>query len=175
MAMAIAAHAGDTVKFAYQGRVLVDGSVLTGVADVKVALLATSGSTVVTLWSNDGTSVDGSEPTAGEPVAVVNGVFDFMVGDTGQEPLPAILFNRDDELSLRVWFDDGYLGFQQLSPDRRIPKPRILGLREATEDLTLYVNASTGDDHYSAGLSPIFPSLCEAWSEEAKHVGLCEV
>lgn len=43
-----------------------------------------------------------------EPIEAA-GVFDMMIGDpdAGMAAIPAILFNRDDELKVRVWFNTG--------------------------------------------------------------------
>src|SRR5437868_1757186 len=46
----------------YQGRVMVNGTNLTGTGRFKFALVNATGTT--TFWSNDGTSVNGSEPAS---------------------------------------------------------------------------------------------------------------
>ncbi len=143
------ANAADQSMFNYQGRVLVQGFPYTGTGRMKAAILATSGTdTVISLWSNDGTSSAGSEPTNSFDVSVTSGVFDAMIGDSneGMATIPAILFNRDDELKIRVWFNDGIHGYQQLTPDRRITNPRRLGLSRITAPTWLYVNATSGND-----------------------------
>ncbi|MCE5229617.1 hypothetical protein LLG95_08480 [bacterium] len=152
--MAQASFAADRSMFNYQGRVLVQGYPYTGPGQMKVAILATTGtSTVYSLWSNDGSSVAGAEPTGAFGVTATGGVFDVMIGDTNlMSEVPAIIFNRDDELKIRVWFNDGTHGFQQLTPDRRLTNPRRLGVAEIRNDTTLYVNASTGND-LNSGLS----------------------
>lgn len=150
------ASASDSTMFNYQGRVMVQGMPYTGAGRMKVAILATTGtSTVASLWSNDGTSLAGSEPADSFSVNAASGVFDVMIGDTalGMQPLPAILFNRNDELKVRVWFNDGLHGFQKLSPDRRLINPRRMGVTDVYSSTTLYVNATTGDD-LNSGLSP---------------------
>lgn len=140
--------------FNYQGRVMVQGWPYTGTGRMKVAILATSGTTVFSLWSNDGSSIGGSEPSGSFGVNTTSGVFDVMIGDTsaGMASLPAVLFNRDDELKVRVWFNDGAHGYQQLTPDRRLTNPRRYGLTCVTAPLTVYVNASDGHD-YDNGLT----------------------
>lgn len=144
-----AGAAADNAMFNYQGRVLVQGAPYTGTGRMKAAILATTGTYTVSLWSNDGTSVGGNEPTNSFDVSVTAGVFDVMMGDTavsGMAAIPAIMFNRDDELKVRVWFNDGVHGYQQLSPDRRLTNPRRLGLTEVHNETHLYVNAATGND-----------------------------
>ncbi|MEN6625978.1 MAG: hypothetical protein ABFD69_07110 [Candidatus Sumerlaeia bacterium] len=150
------ASASDSTMFNYQGRVMVQGMPYTGTGRMKVAILATTGtSTVASLWSNDGSSLAGSEPADSFSVNAASGVFDVMIGDTalGMQPLPAILFNRNDELKVRVWFNDGLHGFQKLSPDRRLINPRRMGVTDVYSSTTLYVNGATGDD-LNSGLSP---------------------
>ncbi len=149
VALAGPAAAADRALFNYQGRVLVKGVPYNGTGRMKAAILATdSGGAAVTLWSNDGTGAAGSEPLGSFDVTATAGVFDVMIGDAaaGMAAIPAILFNRDDELKVRVWFNDGTHGFQQLAPDRRLTNPRRLGLPELREATRLYVNGSTGND-----------------------------
>jgi hypothetical protein len=150
--LAQAAMASDYVKFNYQGRLLVHGAPFTGAGAVKIAIVNTSGT--VTLWSNDGTSVGGSEPTASVSVTITNGIFDLMVGDAalGMQAIHGALFNGRDDHRLRAWLNDGAHGFQQLTPDREIPNARMLGLAETRQNLDIYVNGTTGNDLYS-GLS----------------------
>ena len=72
-----------------------------------------------TFWSNDGTSAAGGEPTGGVPVAVAQGLFTILLGDTNLPnmlPIPAGAF-ANNGVHLRVWFNDGTQGFTQLGPD----------------------------------------------------------
>ncbi|HSO18535.1 MAG TPA: hypothetical protein VLT88_03695, partial [Desulfosarcina sp.] len=72
-------------------------------------------------WSNDGTSVDGSEPLEAVSVVVTDGLFTARLGDVSQpnmETLDPGLFRQAD-LELRTWFDDGVNGFAVL--DRTQP------------------------------------------------------
>jgi hypothetical protein len=85
----------------------------------KFALVNADGTT--TYWSNDGTSVDGSEPQASVTVPVNGGLYSILLGNTAQQGMGAIdpaLFAQHADAKLRVWFSDGVNGFQQLSPDR---------------------------------------------------------
>ena len=71
-----------------------------------------------TYWSNDGTSVAGSEPTAMVPVAVSGGVFNVGLGDTnlpGMTLIPIAIFQQAN-LQVRIWFNDGTNGFAALDP-----------------------------------------------------------
>lgn len=140
------ATAANNVEFGFQGRAFSAGQPITGSAWIKFALVNAGGT--VSIWSNDETSVAGSQPAASIPITVSNGVFDVMVGDggLGMQPINGALFNGRSDLRLRIWLSDGVNGFQQLTPDRRIPNAELIGLRRSTENLTVYVNAATGND-----------------------------
>lgn len=76
-----------------------------------------------TFWGNapDTTPTDG-EPDAAVTLAVTNGLYEVLLGDTSlpnMEAIPATVFTNPD-VRLRVWFDDGTHGFQMLCPDKRI-------------------------------------------------------
>src|SRR6266567_4521566 len=104
----------------FQGRLAVDGVNFNGVGQFKFALVHGDG--IVTFWSNDGSSVSGSEPTEAVPIAVSQGLYEVLLGDatlTNMTPISAAIFTHSD-VHLRIWFSDGTNGFQQLSPDQRI-------------------------------------------------------
>jgi hypothetical protein len=86
----------------------------------KFALVNATGS--VTYWSNDGTSTAGSQPTAAVTLTVANGLYAVLLGNTELTHMtaiaPAALEYAD--VRLRVWFNDGTKGFQQISPDQRL-------------------------------------------------------
>jgi len=138
--------ADDQVMFNYQGRVRVQGTPYDGTGYFKFAIVNNPGT--ITLWSNDGTSVDGSEPSASVSVTVTDGIFNVMVGDPalGMEPINRSIFNHPSQIKLRIWFSDGTHGFQRLLPDRRIVNPELMGIISGTEDFTIYVNDTTGND-----------------------------
>jgi hypothetical protein len=103
----------------YGGQVAVYGEAFDGNGLFKFALVNADGTT--TYWSNDGTSVDGSEPQASVTVPVNGGLYSILLGNTAQQGMGAIdpaLFAQHADAKLRVWFSDGVNGFQQLSPDR---------------------------------------------------------
>lgn len=107
----------------------VDGGMVTNIVVNNPGFGYTSWPTIVidpppdtadytTWWSNDGTSVDGSEPTDGVSAPVQDGLFTVRLGDTSLPnmlALDAALFQVPD-LELRIWFDDGINGFSALSP-----------------------------------------------------------
>ena len=103
----------------YAGQVAVNGEAFDGNGLFKFALVNADGNT--TYWSNDGTSVDGSEPQASVAVVVNGGLYSILLGNTAQQGMGAIdpsVFAQHNDAKLRVWFSDGVNGFQQLSPDR---------------------------------------------------------
>lgn len=103
-----------------QGRVAVGAVNFNGSGQFKFALVNANGST--TYWSNDGTSTAGSQPAAVVTLAVTNGLYSVLLGDTSVANMaaisPSIWTNPD--VRLRVWFSDGQDGFQQLTPDQRL-------------------------------------------------------
>ena len=103
----------------YAGQVAVDGEAFEGNGLFKFALVSDNGTS--TYWSNDGTSVDGSEPQSSISVTVNGGLYSVLLGNTAIQGMGAIdpqVFAQHSDAKLRVWFSDGVNGFQQLSPDR---------------------------------------------------------
>ena len=104
----------------YSGRVSSGGSPFDGTGSFKFAFVDSAGTT--SYWSNDGTSVSGGEPTDAVSVTVDDGFYSVFLGDSSVTNMTAIdesVF-QNDELYLRVWFDDGTNGSQLLSPDQQI-------------------------------------------------------
>jgi hypothetical protein len=104
----------------YQGRVVAGATNFNGTGSFKFALVNSNGST--TYWSNDGTSSAGSQPTNAVSLIVANGLYSVVLGDIGYSNMtviPASVFSNND-VRLRVWFNDGTHGSQLLSPDQRI-------------------------------------------------------
>src|SRR5262249_4482259 len=103
----------------YQGRVLTNNVNFSGSGQFKFALVNGAGN--VSFWSNDGTSVGGSQPTPAVSLSVANGLVMTLLGDTSlanMTAIPSTVFANSD-VRLRVWFNGG-LGFQQLAPDSPI-------------------------------------------------------
>jgi len=104
----------------YQGRVQVGSTNFTGTGQFKFAMV--DAGTNMTLWSNDGTSLAGSQPSAAVNLPVNNGLFTALLGDaslSNMTAIPAAVF-LNAGVHLRVWFNDGALGFVQLAPDQRL-------------------------------------------------------
>ncbi|MBN1516295.1 right-handed parallel beta-helix repeat-containing protein [Candidatus Sumerlaeota bacterium] len=141
------AHAQQEVEFNYNGRVKHNGTPFDGTGYFKFALVNQNGLT--SYWSNDSTSVAGSEPSGYITSQVIDGFFNVVIGDTltGMDPLVPTVFNEDERIYLRVWFcHDLGSPFQRLNPDRRVVNPALLGQQSFDEDITLYVDAENGDD-----------------------------
>jgi hypothetical protein len=102
----------------HQGRIAVQGVNFEGNGQFKFALVNANGS--VTYWSNNGSSVAGAEPTAAVTLAVSRGLYAVLLGNLALPNMtgipPAALEYED--VRLRVWFNDGVRGFQQISPDQ---------------------------------------------------------
>src|SRR4029079_6715317 len=92
-----------------------------GAGQFKFALvMALEGTT--TVWSNDGTSVNGSERSAAVTITVTNGLYSVLLGDTSianMTAVPSSVFTHPN-VRLRVWFNDGTNGSQLLTPDQPI-------------------------------------------------------
>ena len=104
----------------YEGRIAAGGVNFDGSGHFKFALVDDAGTT--SYWSNDGTSTAGSEPAAAAPLTVSKGQYTVLLGDAS---LPAMAAIPDGILDhpgrfLRVWFNDGVNGSQQLHPDQLI-------------------------------------------------------
>jgi hypothetical protein len=103
----------------YAGQVAVNGEAFSGNGSFKFAIVSDSGTT--TYWSNDGTSLAGSQPTASVNVSVNGGLYSVLLGNSAIQGMNAIdpsVFQQHDDAKLRVWFSDGVNGFQHMTPDR---------------------------------------------------------
>jgi hypothetical protein len=144
------ASGGAPTVVAYQGEVQVGGTAYTGNGYFKFTIV---NETDVTFWSNDGTSTDGSEPTAAVQLAVNGGLFSVLLGDTTlggmTQALTAEVFNQPNRY-LRVWFSSDNVTFDQLTPDTRIAAvPYALQAQEAVDaDTVDGLNASELGAHY---------------------------
>lgn len=83
----------------YQGQLLRDGSPFDGEADFKFVVVDGGAS----LWSNDGTSINGQEPTAFVSLAVEQGLFYVLLGSGAMVPLTADLLEGAVDPQLRIW------------------------------------------------------------------------
>jgi len=114
------ASGGAPQVVSYQGQVTVGGRAYNGPGYFKFALVNQAGN--VSAWSNDSTSIAGSEPASAIAIVVSNGLFNVLLGDTSlpnMAALPASAFSQPDRF-LRVWFSSTDTAYSLLSPDRRI-------------------------------------------------------
>src|SRR3989442_1769246 len=76
--------------------------------------------------TDNGTSVNGSEPSAAVSVGVTSGLFTVVMGDATIPNMVAIdasLFAQPN-LQVRIWFNDGVHGSAALSPAQNLtPAP----------------------------------------------------
>ena len=118
--LAIAATASVPQVLNHQGRIAVNGVNFEGNGQFKFALVNNDGT--ASYWSNDTTSVAGSQPTAAVTLAVSKGLYAVLLGDTTLPNMTAVtnsVFDNAD-VRLRVWFNDGTNGFQLMTPDQRL-------------------------------------------------------
>jgi len=135
----------------HQGRIAVAGVNFNGSGQFKFALVNGSGS--ISYWSNDGTSTAGVAPSSPVTLTVTKGLYAVLLGDTtlaNMTALPAGALDHDD-VRLRVWFNDGSRGFQQISPDQRLAStPYALQAEnavaaESAEEAARFSGALAGD------------------------------
>ena len=117
----IPAQAAIPLVINHQGLVRVSGTAFTGNGAFRFAFVDSSGNN---LWTNDGTNLGGTgTPTNAVSLTVSNGVYSVRLGDTSppfsMTAIPSTVFDSDNVV-LRVWFDDGTNGVQQLSPDQPV-------------------------------------------------------
>jgi len=102
----------------HQGSVEVSGTPFDGSGDFRFAIVDPD--TGNNLWTNDDTELGTSNmPTAAVSLTVDQAIYSVGLGDasvTNMVPIPSTVFN-DDNVELRIWFDDGTNGISQLSPD----------------------------------------------------------
>jgi hypothetical protein len=114
--------AGAPTVVGYQGQVTVDGVAHTGTGYFKFAIVDLPTCTTG-YWMNDGSTLGCTAPTNAVSLAVSNGLFNVLLGDTSvtnMTALPASVFSGTTRY-LRVWFSTESGGpFVHLTPDRRI-------------------------------------------------------
>jgi hypothetical protein len=104
----------NPATISYQGQLRSNGALYGGNANLKFAIL--QGTT--SLWSNDSTSVNGSQPAASVVVPVAVGVFTVQLGAPPMKPISAGVFAQGAAV-LRVWASTGG-AYEQLTPDQPI-------------------------------------------------------
>jgi len=135
----------------YQGEVRVNVDPYTGNGYFKFAVVNAAGD--ATYWSNDGTSTGGVEPSAAVTLAVSEGLFSILLGDTTlggmTQAMTADVFSQPTRY-LRVWFSSDNITFNQLTPDTRIAAvPYALQAQAAADaDTVDGLHASELGTHY---------------------------
>jgi hypothetical protein len=147
-----AAAAAQPSLVSYQGQLEAAGAPFTGNAQFKFVVLCGTTSA----WSNDGTSTNGSEPSAAVTLPVDQGLFSVLLGDPALS-MVALTAGRVADCSspkLRLWVDTGG-GFEQLSDQPLASSPFALkatyaqaavGTFRVTDgtSTTLYLDGDTG-------------------------------
>lgn len=90
-----------------------------GYSSAPTVTIAPPATAYTTYWSNDGTSVNGSEPSSAVAVSVSQGLFTVILGNTAlanMTAIPANVFSTVTNLQLMIWFNDGVSGFAMLTP-----------------------------------------------------------
>src|SRR5262245_56496383 len=95
--LASLAYAQVPQLISFQGRVSVGGVPFEGTGQFKFALVNGNGTT--SFWSNNGSSVAGSEPTAAVSLAVSKALYSVLLGDAtlaNMTVIPNSVFNNPD-------------------------------------------------------------------------------
>ena len=138
--------------------VLTPGSGYTSTPTITIAPPSTD---YTTLWSNDGTSVNGSEPSSAVSVSVSQGLFTVILGNTtlsNMTAIPASVFSSATNLQLMIWFNDGVSGFAMLTPLQSLtPTPYAVTAGSVEEiqasQLTSIGNTNGGSGNFFVGSS----------------------
>ena len=141
----VASQAAVPQLLNHQGRVAVNGVNFQGSGQFKFALVNADGS--VTYWSNDGTSSAGSPPTLAVTLPVTKGLYAVLLGDTtlaNMSALPSSALEHE-QVRLRIWFNDGNRGFQQLTPDQRLAAAPFAMLAAKSTVATAFAGPLAGD------------------------------
>jgi hypothetical protein len=145
------AQGGAPAVVSYQGEVRVGVDPYTGNGYFKFVVVNAAGNAAY--WSNDGTSAGGNEPTSAVQLAVSDGLFSVLLGDTTlggmTQALTAGVFSQPNRY-LRVWFSSDNVTFSRLTPDTRISAvPYALQAQEAADaDTVDGLHASELGAHY---------------------------
>lgn len=111
----------------HQGRVAVNGVNFDGAGSFKFLLFTDADAShasgnEIALWKNDDpTPANMNEPVSAVPLLVTKGLYAVQLGDAPQAVLPASLVPpAGRRVYLRIWFDNGVNGLQQLTPDQEL-------------------------------------------------------
>lgn len=109
----------------------------------------------ISFWSHDGSSVGGGQPTTALSLPVTKGLYSVLLGETPMmNAIPPGVFTNAD-VRLRVWFNDGAHGFQQLAPDQRLAAVGYAMMAAAMPDNaitgSMITNGAIGSTHLAPG------------------------
>jgi len=108
--------ADQYLTISYQAEILDGGTPVDGTRAFKFVIFEDNGDPE-TVWSNDGTSVDGSQPVNGVDLEVVNGVVSATLGAPPMQSISGEMLSPLIRPRIRVWVKQG--GWVQL-PDQRL-------------------------------------------------------
>jgi hypothetical protein len=146
----------------YQGIVKVSGSPYNGTGYFKFAIVnAATGNGTTRYWANDGTA--SGEPTASVSLAVSEGLFNVLLGDTSLAGMTQAVDETvfaSDTTYLRVWFSQtGAAGtFEALEPNQRIASVAYALHAEYAENGPIGATGATGPQGPAGATGPSGPS-----------------
>ena len=126
---------GYSDEISYQGVISTGEGAYTNINGFfKFAIVDSTG--LITYWSNDSSSVNGSEPLSyiEVPFPERNGVFQVALGAVPMKPLSYSTF-KNNNTYLRIWFSSDAQSFDLLSPDEKISSVAYSLRAEVARDL----------------------------------------
>jgi hypothetical protein len=140
-----------------QGRVTVNGAPFTGSGQFKFALISGDGFQARWLNSPDEAPQDGI-PDKPVSLPVNRGLYSVALGDPNVANMthpvsPAVLAAAG--IHLRVWFDDGVHGFQQLSPDLPFHSVAFALVADTARVAEMAATLAPPSNHNSFGGAPL--------------------
>ncbi|NOT01050.1 MAG: hypothetical protein HOP29_10520 [Phycisphaerales bacterium] len=138
----------------HQGAVTVKGERFNGPGAFRFALVDPASNAY--FWVNDGGAVAFPDaPVNAVTLTVLNGVYNVTLGDDSLANMTAIpggIFNENDILALRVWFDDLHGGgLHRLFPDLPLSTAPYARIAESAEQLTIPGSAASAATVDAAG------------------------
>ena len=101
----------------FQGHIASGGVSVDGPGEFKFSLIDAGGSIS---WSNSPFPAGGDQPLQSVVLTIQKGFYSVRLGDSvipNMAPLTLSAFQAEN-LKLRIWFNDGQQGFEQLTPDQ---------------------------------------------------------
>ena len=137
-----------------------------GKADFKFVIVSNK----TTLWSNDGSSIQGNEPKTPVGLNVNNGKYNAELGVPPMKPIFSGLLKKYPDIVLKTWVNKGN-GFQQL-PDKALTQNDISSLDEEKYPAISHQNEMTNNDQpFSAPPLIRNPEVIKTKIEKKKNTG----